>query len=64
MATVIGLAAGVAVGMITSYYCSMGKRPVNSIVEQSKTGTATNIIAGSASAWSPRAWPIVVIAPA
>ena len=35
---------GVAVGMITSYYCSQGKNPVNTIVEQSKTGTATNII--------------------
>jgi len=45
-ATVIGLATGVAIGLITSYYCSIGKKPVNSIVEQSKTGTATNIIAG------------------
>jgi K(+)-stimulated pyrophosphate-energized sodium pump len=45
-ATVIGLATGVAIGLITSHYCSLGKRPVNSIVEQSKTGTATNIIAG------------------
>jgi K(+)-stimulated pyrophosphate-energized sodium pump len=34
-ATVIGLAIGVLVGMITSYYCSMGKKPVNSIAEQS-----------------------------
>jgi K(+)-stimulated pyrophosphate-energized sodium pump len=45
-ATVIGLATGVAIGLITSHYCSLNKGPVNSIVEQSKTGTATNIIAG------------------
>lgn len=45
-ATVIGLATGVAIGLITSHYCSLAKGPVNSIVEQSKTGTATNIIAG------------------
>src|SRR5690606_34484261 len=46
LATVVGLVTGVAVGLITSYYCSMGRRPVNSIAEKSKTGYATNIIAG------------------
>src|SRR5690606_5544935 len=30
-ATVIGLATGVAVGLITSYYCSLEKGPVNGI---------------------------------
>ena len=40
-AVVIGLIVGALMSMITEYYTSMGKRPVNSIIKQSSTGHAT-----------------------
>ncbi|MBX3269346.1 MAG: sodium-translocating pyrophosphatase [Sandaracinaceae bacterium] len=62
IATVIGLLVGVAIGMITSYYCSLGKGPVNGIAEQSKTGYATNIIAGLGLGMQSTTVPIILIA--
>lgn len=61
IATVIGLATGVAVGLITSHYCSMGRSPVDGIAEQSKTGTATNIIAGLGLGMQSTAAPIICL---
>ena len=46
--TVIGLAAGVLIGIITEYYTGTGKKPVNEIVSACKTGPATTIISGLA----------------
>ncbi len=57
-----GLAAGVAIGLITGYYCSKYKGPVNSIVEQSATGPATNIISGIGVGFRSTALPILVVA--
>tara|TARA_Y100000588_G_scaffold391884_1_gene501893 strand:- start:16580 stop:19108 length:2529 start_codon:yes stop_codon:yes gene_type:complete len=44
----IGLAVGGLISWVTAYYTSMGKDPVNDIVNNSGTGAATNIIAGLA----------------
>ncbi len=56
-----GLASGIAIGMVTDYYCSKHKPPVNSIVAQSVTGPATNIIAGIAVGFRSTAIPVVLI---
>jgi K(+)-stimulated pyrophosphate-energized sodium pump len=64
VAMAAGLAAGVAVGFITDYYCSKHKPPVNSVVEQSATGPATNIIAGLGVGMRSTALPVLCIAAA
>ena len=61
-ATVIGLVAGVLIGVITEYYTGTGKGPVLGIVRQSLTGTATNIIAGIGNGMISTAIPIIIIA--
>jgi K(+)-stimulated pyrophosphate-energized sodium pump len=62
VAMAAGLAAGVAVGFITDYYCSKHKPPVDSVVEQSATGPATNIIAGLGVGMRSTALPVLCIA--
>ena len=44
----IGLAVGALISIVTAHYTSLGKGPVMSIVKNSSTGAATNIIAGLA----------------
>ncbi|MFH1466240.1 MAG: sodium-translocating pyrophosphatase [Pseudomonadota bacterium] len=61
-ATIIGLAVGVAIGLITEHYCALGKGPVIGIANQSLTGPATNIIAGLASGMQSTAAPVLLIA--
>ena len=63
-ATIAGLVAGLLVGKVTEYYTGTGTKPVNSIVRQSETGSATNIIAGLGVGMMSTAIPIILIAAA
>ncbi len=63
-ATLAGLVAGLGVGKITEYYTGTGSKPVNSIVKQSETGAATNIIAGLGVGMMSTMIPILLIAAA
>lgn len=61
-AIVVGLVVGTLMSIITEYYTAMGKRPVLSIIRQSSTGHATNVIGGLSVGMESTLLPILVLA--
>jgi K(+)-stimulated pyrophosphate-energized sodium pump len=61
-AIILGLVVGTIMSSITEYYTAMGKRPVLSIIKQSSTGHATNIIGGLSVGMESTCAPMIVLA--
>lgn len=61
-AIIVGLVVGTIMSVVTEYFTAMGKGPVNSIIQQSSTGHATNIIAGLSVGMKSTVIPVLVLA--
>ena len=61
-ATLFGLAAGTAIGMLTEHYTAESRAPAHAIARQSETGSATNIIAGLGTGMMSTAFPVLCLA--
>lgn len=62
LAVIIGLIAGLLIGLVTEYYTATDNKPVVGISTQSVTGTATNIISGLGVGMYSTGLPAVILA--
>jgi K(+)-stimulated pyrophosphate-energized sodium pump len=58
----VGTVVGAIMSIVTEYYTAMGKKPVMSIIQQSSTGHATNIIGGLSVGMKSTVIPILTLA--
>ena len=61
-ASLLGLACGIGIGLVTEHYTGINTGPVTEVSRQSVTGSATNIIAGIGVGMRSTTWPIIFIA--
>jgi K(+)-stimulated pyrophosphate-energized sodium pump len=61
-AILVGTVVGAIMSIVTEYYTAMGKAPVLSIIQQSSTGHATNIIGGLSVGMKSTVIPILTLA--
>ena len=62
LAILVGSFVGALMSIVTEFYTAMGKRPVQSIVNQSDTGAATNIIGGLSVGMESTLIPTLILA--
>ncbi|MBC7474236.1 MAG: sodium-translocating pyrophosphatase, partial [Candidatus Sericytochromatia bacterium] len=62
LAILVGSFVGALMSIVTEFYTAMGKRPVMSIIKQSETGAATNIIGGLSVGMESTMIPTLILA--
>jgi K(+)-stimulated pyrophosphate-energized sodium pump len=60
-AVLVGLIAGVIIGLMTEYYTSAHYQPTREVSKSSQTGSATNIISGLALGMKSTIGPVIVV---